>query len=278
MTTPTVFLATDYGLDDEFVGVVHAVIAKVAPEVRVIDLAHRIAPFDVRAGAALLERAAPHLGEGVICAVVDPGVGGVRRAVAIEVGGTGPRFLVGPDNGLLLAAAHVLGPIMRAVELATGDAREWFAPASSTFDGRDLFAPAAAALATGTALRAIGASIDPASLVELDDDMPVVRALPDGRASISVSVRWIDRFGNLQLALPGRVLDGAVTAGVVVGDDDALVRVVRTYDELAEGTAGLLRDANDAVALVVATASAAETFGVRVGDRVELVGFFGPLT
>ena len=274
MSAARVFLATDYGLDDEFVGVLHAVIAELAPEVRVIDLSHRIAPFDVAGGAALLARAAPALGAGVICAVVDPGVGTPRRGVAIEVDGSGPRHLVGPDNGLLVEAAATLGTTSRVVELARS------APPRGgvvTFDGRDLFAPAAAMLAMGGALEDLGTRVDPSTLVRVAAREVTVRELEDGRVAYVASVRWIDRFGNVQLALPGDVLAGVSTAGVVVRDDDALVRVVTTFGELASGTAGLLRDANDMVALVVAEGSASSRFHVAVGDRVELVGSFGPL-
>ena len=268
--TGTVFLATDYGLDDEFVGVLHAVIARLAPAARVIDLSHNIAPYDVAAGAALLARAVPHLGDGVVCAVVDPGVGSTRRGIVLEVASP-PRFLVGPDNGLLGWAADALGGIRSAVELEAGS------HASGTFDGRDVFAPAAARLALGDVLDALGAPIDYSSLVVLPDPGAARRSLDDGRVVLTSSVRWIDRFGNVQLSLPGSVLGGASAAGIAVRGDDSLVRVVRSYTELEAGAPGLLCDANDAVALVVREGSAARHFDVAVGDRVDLVGDFGSL-
>jgi len=272
----TVFLATDYGLDDEFVGVLHAVIARTAPSVRVIDLAHGIAPFDVDGGAALLARAAPHLGHGVVCAVVDPGVGTARRQIAIEVRGEGPRLLVGPDNGLLLEAAHVLGGITRAVAIDPSVLSA--GPISATFDGRDVFAPAAARLAAGQPLGSLGEPVDPGGLLALPEPVATARELPDGRTALVAVARWVDRFGNIQLALRGDVLEGAGTVGVVVRDDDALVRVVHAFGDLDPGSAGLLCDANGAVALVVANGSAAARFAVAPGDRVELVGSFGPLS
>lgn len=267
-----VYLASDYGLEDEFVGVLHGVLARLAPAVRVIDLSHGIEPYDVAGGAAMLARAVPHLGDGVVCAVVDPSVGMPRRAVAIERDGEGPRHLVGPDNGLLLEAAHALGGELRAVEL-----RREGGTAAVTFDGRDLFAPAAARLATGVPLDALGEPLDARTLVELDPAPLVIRELDDGRTAYSTSVRWVDRYGNVQLALPGPVLAGARTAGLVVRDEDALVRVVGTFGELERGTAGLLCDANGRVAIVVAEGSASQRFRVAAGDRVELVGDFGPL-
>ena len=270
-----VFLATDYGLDDEFVGVLHAVIARVAPEVRVIDLSHGIAAFDVEGGAALLARSAPHLGPGVLCAVVDPGVGSLRRRVALEVvaAASRPGILVGPDNGLLVEAALALGGVRRAVDIDPGSLGVH--DGSATFDGRDVFAPAAALLASGTPLEALGAPIEPSSLVTLDAPYSARRALPDGRVAIVATARWIDRFGNVALSLPGSTLEGVHTVGLAVGGDDALVRVVRTFSDLEEGSAGLLCDANGSVALVVANASAASRFDLVAGDRVELVGTFG---
>jgi S-adenosylmethionine hydrolase len=273
VSAPRIFLASDYGLDDEFVGVLHAVIAREAPEAVVVDLAHGIAQFDVAAGAALLARVAPHLGPGVLVAVVDPGVGTPRRAVAIEVGGSGPRHLIGPDNGLLLDAAACLGGMRRAVTLP----RRTGVAAARTFDGRDVFAPAAARLARGEAFEALGEEVAVASLVSLPPPVVTTRTLDDGRVAITTAVRWIDRFGNVQLALRGVVLEGATTAGLVVRDEDVLAPVVRAYADLERGTVGLLRDANDAVAIVVGEGSAASRLRVAVGDRVELVGAFGPV-
>lgn len=266
-----VFLATDYGLDDEFAGVLHGVINRLAPEVRVIDLSHGISPYDVAGGAELLARAVVHLGDGVVLAVVDPGVGGTRRGVVLEREGEGPRHFVGPDNGLLLSAVRALGGTVRAVELLVQP------DAAATFDGRDVFAPAAAALAEGAAIESLGTDVRPDTLVELPAPSVTFRELDDGRLAVTAAVRWIDRYGNVQLALPAQVLADARTSGLVVRDEDALVRVVRTFSELDRGTAGLLSDANGAVALVVAEGSAAQRFRVTVGDRVELVGDFEPI-
>jgi S-adenosylmethionine hydrolase len=266
-----VYFASDYGLDDEFVGVVHAVLATLAPDVGVVDLAHGIPPFDVAGGAALLARCVPSLGPGVLMAVVDPGVGTARRAVALEVAApAGPRHLVGPDNGLLLDAANALGGVRRCVALPSAPAR-----GTRTFDGRDVFAPAAAHLATGAPLASLGPELDASVLVALPVPRATTRALDDGRVAVTAVVRWIDRFGNVALALDGEVLEGVSTAGLVVRDEDALVRVVGAFAELEPGAIGLLRDANDAVAVVVREGSASSRLRVAVGDRVELVAGFG---
>src|ERR1700724_1634806 len=115
----TVSFLSDYGLADEFVGVVHSVIRGIAPQVTVVDICHEVPPHDVRAGSLTLVRAVQYLAPGVVLAVVDPGVGTERRAVAVEVGapGEGEAYFVGPDNGLMAAAVSMVGGATRAVEL-----------------------------------------------------------------------------------------------------------------------------------------------------------------
>src|SRR5579859_8074423 len=153
----TVFFLSDFGTEDEFVGVVHAVIAARAPGTTVIDLTHHIPAFDVRAGSHTLVRAVPHLGPGVVLGVVDPGVGTARRGIGLEVAlaAGGRMSFVGPDNGLLVAAAEAAGeaPISTVVELHRDEAPP---DRGTTFDGRDVFAPAAADLCLGTPLAALG--------------------------------------------------------------------------------------------------------------------------
>ncbi len=193
----TVFFLSDYGLVDEFVGVVHAVITSGAPAATVIDLSHHVPAFDIRAGARMLERSVPFLGRGVVLAVIDPGVGSPRRGVVLKTRDPNrPGYFVGPDNGLILDAAERCGGVAQAVELAV--------PAgsvSATFDGRDLFAPAVAALCRGVPAEQLGQPIDPAWLVPLD--MPVVTTAQetDGWVSVQTEVAWIDHFGNVALAL-----------------------------------------------------------------------------
>ncbi|HHC08239.1 MAG TPA: hypothetical protein ENK55_05940 [Actinobacteria bacterium] len=189
MSLPISFLS-DFGLDDEFVGVVHGVIAKLAPEVRVIDVGHRFPRGDVRAAALALVRAVQYLPEGVLLAVVDPGVGTDRRALAVRTP-WGP--MVGPDNGLLAPVAAFVGGADLAVSL---DAEAFRIPSEGeTFWGRDVFAPAAAVLASGEAtFEELGTPVDPASIVPLLLPLPE----PDGEGGILGEVLWIDRFGNAE--------------------------------------------------------------------------------
>ncbi len=225
---PAVYFLSDYGTEDEFVGVVHAVLQRLAPGLAVIDLAHHLPPFDVGPAADLLVRCAPHLGAGVVLAVVDPGVGTDRRAVAIRVRGRtggdpprtpptrssgdaeGPTWLVGPDNGLLVPMAAALGGVDRLIVLDRPPSPR---PGSGpTFDGRDVFAPAAAHLATGGAPGSLGGDADVASLAPAPAraDGPgdaVVVARATGPA-VEAGVVWVDRFGNVQLRLVSADLVG----------------------------------------------------------------------
>src|SRR3954471_21763461 len=166
---PVTFLS-DYGLADEFVGVCHAVIARIAPEVRVIDLTHGIPRHDVRTGALVLARALPYAPAGVHLAVVDPEVGAERRGIAIRCADEG-RLLVGPDNGVLMPAAAAFGGAIEAVDVARSPHR--LEPVAATFHGRDVFAPVAAHLAAGAPLAGAG---DP---IGVDELTPLILPEPD---------------------------------------------------------------------------------------------------
>jgi len=264
-----VYLLTDYGLADEFAGVTRAVVLREAPGAPVVDLTHGIPPFAVRAGALTLARSVVHLGPGVVVAVVDPGVGGGRRGVALAVAADGgPRYLVGPDNGLLCWAAERLGGAAAAVALPPGPG-----PGHS-FDGRDVFAPAAAALWSGRPLAALGHAVDPGSLVRLAPLWLAVTPPEPGRpGSLHAEVTWVDRFGNVQLA--ARQADGeeAALAGsveIATATVSVEARTVDSFDALGDDETGLMVDANGHLALVCRRRSAATVLGVAAGETVQV--------
>jgi S-adenosyl-L-methionine hydrolase (adenosine-forming) len=303
---PAVFFLSDYGTADEFVGVVHAVLHRQAPGVPVIDLSHQIPPFAVDAGAALLVRCLPHLGPGVVLAVVDPGVGTARRAVAVGVPGrmagdptppTGPTWLVGPDNGLLAPAVAALGGAARVVVLTRDEDGNRSARGGPegpprfgrTFDGRDVFAPAAAHLAAGDDPGALGPDADPASLVHLPADVIPARASPG--SEIVTTVTWVDRFGNVQLGLdPGAVEGLGVTLGGTawIEVEDRPVdgggtgtgpgrpvpaRWVTGFGQLGPDELGLVVDSAGRMALVLDRAPAAILLGATPpGRAVRITG------
>jgi S-adenosylmethionine hydrolase len=270
----TVFFLSDYGTRDEFAGVVRAVLRRLAPDTVVIDLTHEVPPFDVAAGARALVRSIPHLGGGVVLAVVDPGVGSTRRGVALRVhGAEHQRFFVGPDNGLLLPAAELDGGAIDAVELA-GRLPE---PDAATFDGRDVFAPAVASLCNGETLGDIGTAIDSSSLVRLLLPLSRRATLADGRPVRWCQVVWVDHFGNLQLSASPDGEDPEVFALAFPDDAEAprgfvdrMVRRVRAFAELRTGELGVIVDANHKLALVVREGSASEQLGVGTGHVIGL--------
>jgi S-adenosylmethionine hydrolase len=200
MTLPITFLS-DYGHDDDFVGVCHGVIARVAPDVRVIDVAHGIPRHNVRAGALTLRNALPYMPAGVHLAVVDPEVGAERRAVALRCAEEG-RMLVGPDNGVLALAAKRFGGVVEAMDVGRSPWR--LEPVSATFHGRDIFVPVAARLAAGEPLAEAGEPCDPDSLARLELPRPEA-----GEGVLTAHVVAVDRFGNAILDATHEDLDGS---------------------------------------------------------------------
>jgi S-adenosyl-L-methionine hydrolase (adenosine-forming) len=259
----TVSFLSDYGRQDEFVGVVHSILRASAPGVSVIDITHDIAPHDVRGGGLALARSAQYLCAGVVLAVVDPGVGTERRGVAIEVGG-GQSVLVGPDNGLLAPAVAMVGGATRAVSLTNTD---FHLPAPGpTFDGRDVFAPVAAALCTGVDLAELGDDVDPNSLIP--GMIPVIREEDGG---LVADVLWVDRFGNCQLNVDPDDLEGwGDRIRLRLGDRSRVARRVDSYGQIAEGEVGLVIDSYGLVSVSLDRRSAHIELGMGPGQEVRL--------
>jgi S-adenosyl-L-methionine hydrolase (adenosine-forming) len=256
---------TDFGLQDDFVGTCHGVIAGIAPEVRVIDVTHGIPPQAVLQGALVLRSTRPYLPVGVHLAVVDPGVGGDRRAVAVRT--VDGRVFVGPDNGLLMVAADELG-VEAAFELT--DPRFRLERVSRTFHARDIFAPAAAYLATGVEPSELGPAVEPAALVRLDLPEPEV-----GRMQIAATVLSIDRFGNVATNVRREHLDSlGVEAGSKVEIRLALDRYyavsAETFADAGNGELLLYEDSYGLVTLAIGNGDAARLTGAGVGDGLRI--------
>jgi S-adenosylmethionine hydrolase len=252
---------SDYGRSDDFVGVCHGVIARIAPQVRVIDITHDVRRHDVRSAAVILRRALPFCPAGVHLVVVDPGVGGTRRAVAARVA-EDDRILIGPDNGVLWPAAEQFGGVVEAVDVAHSPHR--LEPVSATFHGRDLFAPVAAHLAAGEPLAAAGEPIDPDDLVALRLPTPYVEA-----ERVFAHVVSADTFGNVALDVTH---EEGTNAGLRLG---ASVRVngtpatyARTFEEVGPGELMLYEDAYRTLALAVNRGSALEFRDLGLDDEV----------
>ena len=251
-------LTTDYGTFDGFVAACHGSIARIAPEVRVIDVTHHVPPADVARGAAVLAQTAPYLPESVHCAVVDPGVGTSRRGIAV---GTPGGVLVGPDNGLLVPAAVALGGIDAVHELSN---KEWLlGDVSRTFHGRDVFAPAAARIALGAEPAEAGPEVDPDSLIRLPE--PVVTV---GDGWIEAEVLTVDRFGNVQLAATGAALTSLASGLTVNGTVSA--RRGTTFADVDKGDLLVYEDSAGQVGIAVNNGRAVVVLSVRPGDMVRI--------
>lgn len=260
MTRPIVF-CTDYGLQDEFVGVCHAVIASIAPDAHVIDLTHAVPRQDVGRGSVILSRAVPYLPyDAVVVAVVDPGVGSERRAITVQT--RSGMHLVGPDNGLLSAAWEALGGVEAACEIISPEVL--LEPVSATFHGRDVFAPAAAHLAAGVPLSELGPALDPAGLRQIE--APSAMVTP---GAIGARVMGVDGFGNVQLNVEAEHLAAAgITGAVRVGEHH--LPFVQIFADLPEMELGAIVDSQGFIALVVNKGSAAQVLSLRDGDTVIL--------
>jgi S-adenosylmethionine hydrolase len=261
VTRPIVFL-TDYGLADEFVGVCHGVMARIAPGARVIDLAHHIHRQDVLHGAVTLARSVRYMpADAVYLAVVDPGVGSARRPVAIEA--SSGALLVGPDNGVLSMAWGSLGGAVRAV-LVTSE-RVVLRPTSKTFHGRDVFAPAAAHLAAGLPLAELGPPLEPDALEVVELPAPMVTP-----GAVGTRVTAVDGFGNVQLnATPAELEAAGLSDRIVIGD--RTVPRVSTFTDVPRGAPAVIVDSQGFLALVVNHGTAAGLFGLVPGATVKLL-------
>lgn len=256
---------TDFGLQDDFVGTCHGVIAGIAPDARVIDVTHGIGPQAVLEGALVLRNTTRYMPAGVHLAVVDPGVGSERRAVAVAT--TSGRIFVGPDNGLLMLAADEDG-VAAAHELVNPAYR--LADVSRTFHARDVFSPAAAHLAAGVPVADLGPAVDPADLVRIHVPEPDV-----GRTQIAATVLMIDRFGNVATNAQRRHVDA-----LGVGDGDrievrfALDRyyaiVARTFADAPPGELILYEDSYEMVTLAISRGDAARLTGAAAGDELRI--------
>lgn len=257
---------SDYGLEDEFVGVCHGVMRSVAPEVEIIDIVHALPPQDVRAGATALAQALPHMPPAVHLAVVDPGVGTRRRAVVIETASGSP--MVGPDNGLLWLGASALGGPTAAYAIENDEILT--AEPSRTFHGRDIFAPVAARIARGMDPATVGPPVPIDELIQLG--LQVARVDDDHVHGV---VNGIDHFGNLQLNVARQDLEGiGVLLGDVlevrVGGRSYQVPWGQAFSEVPVGRLILLEDAHRWITLAMNQANARDALEARRADPVIL--------
>lgn len=254
---PIVTLTTDFGLVDPFVGIMKGVILKLAPSARIVDLTHGVPPQNVLAGAYALRSAVGWFPRGSIhVAVVDPGVGTRRRALAVE---TRDGWLVGPDNGLLSLAAAASG-VRRILDVSRSRWR--LRPVSRTFHGRDVFAPIAAALATGVAPDELGTRVR--SMRRLRTPEPRRRG-----ASLVGCVLWVDGFGNLTTNLaPARLAVAFRRARLSITIGGHVVPFRPSYAAVPAGDPVAVVNSTALVEIAVNGGSAAARFAAQPGTAI----------
>ena len=252
-------LTSDFGFSDVYVGVMKGTIAQVNPALTVIDLTHDISPQNIAAARFCLMDAYRYFPEGTVhVAVVDPGVGSNRRAIAIEFE---RGFLVGPDNGIFSGILSQ-SPAIAVVELT--DTQYWRTPQpSKTFHGRDIFAPVGAHLASGVPLRELGRTIDLATLVQLD--LPQLIHTP---TEIIGCIQYIDRFGNLVTNIPGSDVENKTWTVRLARQ---IIPGRQTYSDVSPGEALALIGSHGWVEIAIACGNAQEQLQQHWEDRVEVV-------
>ncbi|MBB3730198.1 MULTISPECIES: SAM-dependent chlorinase/fluorinase [Nonomuraea] len=263
--SPVISLLTDYGLEDGYVAACHGVMARIAPQARVIDVCHLVPSGDVRRGAAILAQTIPYLPAGVHVGIVDPGTGGARRAVAVEAG---DRIFIGPDNGLLSWAIGASGGALAAYEITNTEL--FLSPVSPTFHGRDVFSPVAAHLCMGRKLAEVGPEMSLERLVSLPSPTSHLR-----EGAVEGEVVSVDRYGNTQLSIPAgdlaalgvRVGD---TVGVRLGRRQLALPFRESFSAVPPGDLVAFTDSAGLIALAVNSGDAAQRLGLPPGAHVRL--------
>jgi S-adenosyl-L-methionine hydrolase (adenosine-forming) len=260
MSKKWITFLTDYGLENKFVGVCHGIIARIAPETRVLDVTHLIPRGNIAHGAEVFRQAIRYLPEGVHLAVVDPGVGTPRKAVTLLIG---ENLLIGPDNGLLMSAADELGGIEAAYEIT--NTKFHLGDVSATFHGRDVFSPVAAHLAVGVSPIEVGPPVDVGDLVRLPDP---VRCVEGGILHGQVMIE--DRFGNLQTSLNRALMrDAGINVGTELvleaGGNTTVLPYVHTFGSVEEGHLLAHIDSANRLAIAVNLGSAASMLSMTEG-------------
>ena len=255
-----VCLLTDFGLKDEFVGVMKGVIASIAPQTQVIDISHQVRPQDVAEGAHFLAQAVPYFPPGTVyVAVVDPGVGTHRRGLAARIG---DHFFVAPDNGLLTLVLETAWAEQMPVRLVSlEDPHYWLPQVSSTFHGRDIFSPVGAHLANGLPLSNLGPAIDDPILLELAHPWPTTEGW-------EAEVARVDGFGNLCTNLRGDALPADAERIVVRIGRESIHGLTQAFGDSQPGTLIAMVDSSGFVAVAEVNGNAARRLGVGVGEKV----------
>ena len=260
---PLVTLTTDFGQKDPFVGVMKGVILGICPEARIVDLVHEVEPQDIARAGRILADAHRFFPAGTVhVAVVDPGVGTSRRALAVKAGGHG---FVGPDNGIFTEVIRASGEERRIHALE--NPRYFLSKVSRTFHGRDVFAPVAAWMAAGTPLEAFGPPLSDPILLEHEGSR-----LVSGEGIIGRIIGF-DRFGNAETNITAKDLQEAFGGNVPVAlyllECDERLSIVQSYSEAEAGKGAALLNSSGRLEVFICRGSAREKMGLELGDQVK---------
>lgn len=266
LTSPLISLTTDFSTRSEAVGVMKAVILKICPEARILDVCHHIERFNLREGAWTLGAAVSYLPKGIHVGVIDPGVGTERRGIIIET--KRGDFLVGPDNGILIPAAERLEGIVKAVEIK--EEKYLQKPIAPSFHGRDVFASVAAYLARSVSIEKFGPELNEKELVEAPYKKGELK-----KGALEGEVLHIDGFGNCATNISSELLKvidlkKGEFALIKLSRKEFKLRVLDTFGETMIGEGMLMDDTYGRIALSVNQQSAAENYSIKIGDIIRI--------
>ncbi|MEA5581021.1 SAM-dependent chlorinase/fluorinase [Nodularia harveyana UHCC-0300] len=256
---PLLALISDFGDQDVYVSVMKGVIAQINPQIRVVDLTHQIPPQNIAAARFSLLNAYSYFPVGTVyVAVVDPGVGSRRSAIAVEFA---QGFLVGPNNGIFSGVLSQ-SPAINTVELTNPN--YWRTPdPSKTFHGRDIFAPIGAHLASGVPLKQLGTEIDAATLVQLN-----IGECNPTNSGVTGCIQYIDHFGNLVSNIPGKYVQGqnwcVQAAGVQIPGCE-------TYSDVKVGELAALVGSHGWVEIAINSGNASSQLQIHRQDPLQVL-------
>jgi S-adenosylmethionine hydrolase len=253
-------LLTDFGMDQEYVGVCKAVILSICPTAVIVDISHNVSCYAIEEGAFMLKNFVKYSPVSVHVAVIDPGVGTERQGIAVETerGDT----LVGPDNGVLMEAADFL-KVVRVHALENPQYR--LETVSSSFHGRDVFAPAAAHIAEGVLLTELGRALLYEEVKRVD-----VLTIREDKKMISGSVLRIDHFGNIQLSIPSERIKRKREVSIRIGEKDVVLPYVKTFGEMNPGELLIYEDSDGLLTISQNQGDASRILNVTKKMKVSL--------
>ena len=256
--------ASDFGLDDGSVGIVKGVINRIDPEIKINDISHGIPPQNIKQGSLLLMRAVQYIPQGVLLAVVDPGVGTERKPIALD---TEWGVMIGPDNGLLNLACATVGGAQRGFLL---DNEDWIIPSEgNTFHARDIFSPFAAGYSSGQlAIEDFGPELD---LSNLNQYLIPLTEVKDNE--IKGEILWVDHYGNCQTNVSPEELNGLKKSigdviNIKIGNVEIKTTWVDNYQAEYLGDVGLITDSWGMIALFSSNKNASSILNIEDGAKI----------